>query len=51
MLLSKVRQRDIIGNSVPENIVTAEIRLEELSEATIREVEAWDQWLPSKQLN
>jgi hypothetical protein len=42
MLLSKVRAKDVIGNTVPENMVAAERRLEELSEATIREAEAWD---------
>jgi hypothetical protein len=42
MLLSKVRERDIIGNTVPENMVAAEKRLEALSEATIQEVESWD---------
>jgi hypothetical protein len=41
MLLSKVRARDVIGNTVPENMVAAEKRLEELSEATIREAEVW----------
>jgi hypothetical protein len=39
MLLSKVRARDVIGNTVPENMVAVEKRLEELSEATIREAE------------
>jgi hypothetical protein len=39
MLLSKVRERDIVGNTIP---VAAEKRLEELSEATIREAESWD---------
>jgi hypothetical protein len=39
MLLSKVRERDIIGNLVPEDITAAEKRLEELSEATVREAE------------
>jgi hypothetical protein len=33
MLLSKVRERDIVGNIAPEK------RLEELSEATVREAE------------
>jgi len=47
MLLSKVRERDIVGNTIPENMVAAEKRLEELSEATIREAEAWD-WSSSK---
>ena len=42
MLLSKVQERDIVGNTVPENMVAAEKRLEELSEATIREAESWD---------
>ena len=42
MLLSKVWERDIVGNTVPENMVAAERRLEELSEAMIREAEAWD---------
>lgn len=44
MLLSKVRERDIIGNTVPENMVEAEKRLEELSDATIREAESWE-WI------
>jgi hypothetical protein len=39
MLLSKVRERYMIGNTVPENMVAAERRLEELSESTIREAE------------
>jgi hypothetical protein len=30
ILLSKVRGRDMIGNTVPENMVAAEGRLEEL---------------------
>jgi hypothetical protein len=42
ILLSKERGRDMIGNTVPENMVAAEKRLEELSEATIREAESWD---------
>ena len=47
MLLSKVRERDIVGNIVPENMVAAEKRLEELSEATVREAEAWDWSCPN----
>lgn len=39
MLLSKVRERVIVGNMTPGNMIAAEKRLEELSEATIREVE------------
>jgi hypothetical protein len=46
MLLSKVRARDVIGNTVPENMVVAGKRLEELSEARIREAEAWDRSSP-----
>ncbi|KAF2175959.1 hypothetical protein K469DRAFT_723761 [Zopfia rhizophila CBS 207.26] len=41
MLLSKARERDIVGNTIPENMAAAEKRLEELSEATIREAELW----------
>jgi hypothetical protein len=37
-----VRERDMVGNTVPENMVAAEKRLEELSEATIRKAEEWD---------
>jgi hypothetical protein len=44
MLLSKVRERDIIGNKVPENMIVAEKRLDDRSEATIKEAEAWD-WI------
>ena len=39
MLISKARERDFVGNKVPENMVAAEERLELLSEATIREAE------------
>jgi hypothetical protein len=42
MLSSKAREKDIVGNAVPENMATAEERLELLSEATIREAETWD---------
>ena len=51
MLLSKVRERDIIENTVPQNTVAAEKRLEELSEATIREAESWDWPPPNEQLS
>jgi hypothetical protein len=47
ILLSKVRERDIIGNIVPDNMVAVEKRLEELSEATIRGAEAWDRSSPN----
>lgn len=42
MLLSKARERDIVGNTVPENMTAAEERPEVLSEATIRDAESWD---------
>jgi hypothetical protein len=41
MLLSKVRERDFVGNTAPENMVAAQNRLEELSEKTIAEFEGW----------
>jgi hypothetical protein len=41
MLLSKARERDFVGNKVPDNMVAAEGRLERLSDATIREAELW----------
>jgi len=42
MLLSKARERDFVSNRVPDNIVAAEERLEQLSEETIRDAELWD---------
>jgi len=39
MLLSKARERDFVGNMVLENMITAEKRLEALSDATIRDAE------------
>ena len=42
MLLSKARERDIVGNTVPENMAATEKRLELLCEATIRDAESWD---------
>jgi hypothetical protein len=50
MLLSEVRERDIVGNTVPENMAAAEKRLKELSEATIREAGSWD-WSQTKHSN
>lgn len=44
MLLSKVRERDVVGNTVPQSMAEAENRLEELSEATIRAVVGKDNW-------
>ncbi|KAF2183350.1 hypothetical protein K469DRAFT_690109 [Zopfia rhizophila CBS 207.26] len=42
MLISKARERDFVGNKVPESMIAAEERLELLSEATIREAESRD---------
>ena len=42
MLISKARERDFVGNKVPENIIAAEERLKVLSEATIKEAESQD---------
>ncbi|KAF2180754.1 hypothetical protein K469DRAFT_692598 [Zopfia rhizophila CBS 207.26] len=45
MLLLKMRERDVVGNTVPESMEEAEKRLEELSEATIKEAEEnWMDW-------
>jgi hypothetical protein len=41
-LLSRARERDMVGNTVPESMAAAEKRLEQLSEATIGEAETWD---------
>ena len=42
MILSEARERDVVGNNIPENMREAERKLEQLSEATIRETEGWD---------
>jgi hypothetical protein len=39
MLLSKARERDFVGNKVPDNMIAAEERLELLSNVTIRDAE------------
>jgi hypothetical protein len=39
MLLSSARERDVVGNTVPESMAEVAQRLEDLSEATIKEVE------------
>ena len=44
MLLSKVRERDFIGNKVPEDMMAAEERLELLSNVTMAEAETWSWW-------
>jgi hypothetical protein len=40
-LVSKARERDFVGNKVPQNMIAAEERLELLSNATIRDAESW----------
>lgn len=42
ILLCKARERDIVENTVSEEMAQAEQMLEQLSEETIREVESWD---------
>ncbi len=42
ILLLRARERDIVGNTVLENIIAAEKRLELLSEVTIRDAKSWD---------
>jgi len=42
LLLSKAREKDIVGNTVPENMATVEKRLEVPSNATIRDAETRD---------
>jgi hypothetical protein len=45
MLLSRARERDVVGNTIPVNMAEAVKRQEELSEATIKEVEeGWEDW-------
>lgn len=39
MLLSRAREKDVVGNTVPKSMAEAEKMLEVLSEATIKEVE------------
>ena len=41
ILLSKVWERDFVGNKVADSMVAAEERLDFLSEATIRDAESW----------
>jgi hypothetical protein len=41
MLLSKVRERDFVRNSVADSMVAAEESLDLLSEVAIRVVESW----------
>jgi hypothetical protein len=38
-LLSRVRERDMVGNKVPDNMIIAEERLEQLSNKTMEEAD------------
>lgn len=42
MLVSKVRERDFVGNNVPKDMMAAVEKLESLSNTTIRDAESWD---------
>ena len=42
MLLSKVRERDFIGNRVLKNMMAVEEKLKLLSDVTIKDAETWD---------
>ena len=44
MLFSKTGERDILGNTAPENMAAAEKRLEVLSEATMSDAEIAKSW-------
>ncbi|KAM4056479.1 PIF1-like helicase [Hirsutella rhossiliensis] len=41
MLVSKVRERDLVGNRVPGEMTAAQARLEELSDRSVREALCW----------
>ncbi|KAG6979907.1 hypothetical protein FOFC_10798 [Fusarium oxysporum] len=41
MLVSKVRERDLVGNRVPEEMTAAQARLEKLSDRTVQEALRW----------
>ncbi|KAM4061443.1 PIF1-like helicase [Hirsutella rhossiliensis] len=41
MLVSKARERDLVGNRVPGEMTAAQARLEELSDRTVREALRW----------
>lgn len=41
MLVSRARERDLVGNRVPEEMSAAQGRLEELSAKTVKEAVRW----------
>ncbi len=42
VLLSEARERDIVGNVVPPEMIEVEKHLGELNDITIRQAESWD---------
>ena len=42
MLLSEARERGIVGNNIPENMVEVERKLERLSKVTVEAAGGWD---------
>lgn len=41
MLISKVRERDLVGNRVPVEMTAAQVRLAQLGDRPIREALSW----------
>ncbi|KJZ68071.1 hypothetical protein HIM_12538 [Hirsutella minnesotensis 3608] len=41
VLVSRVRERDLVANRVPEEMTAAQARLERLSEGTVQEALSW----------
>ena len=41
ILLSKVQERDFVGNKVLKNIIAVEERLELLNNITVRDTKSW----------
>ena len=41
MLVSKVRERDLVGNRVPKEMTAAQARLDELSDRVVEDASRW----------
>lgn len=41
ILVSKVRERDLVGNKIPADMAAAEARLELLSRETVEKAQSW----------
>ena len=41
MLVSKVRERELVGNRIPEEMTAAQARLDELSDRTVQVASHW----------